>query len=273
SISHRRESKATIRCGLNGPGKSVKARRKECMTVHFSSKPSLSADHGDALDLDQQAGAREPAHRDERAAGKAVLEYVAADFGQTAAVATVFDDPRHGDHVLQPAAADRLDGFLERVEDFPCLAFEALLGRAGLAAEPDHLAAFGGDGTRKGAFLRARIRRVALLGRGGGSEGARKGDRHEKRFRNVPDRHADSPFWIGAAAGRHGTSIAIAVERFNGACPAGTQSNERRYPGRRAERVFRRTACHAGGFRSTHNHNSPHSRVPGSSRSAPAACK
>src|SRR5262249_34375135 len=89
---------------------------------------SFPADHGDALNLEQNAGAGEASHGDQRAAGKALLEDLLADIGQSIAVAHVAAEHGHGDHVLQPAAADRLDCLVEGIEDLASLAFEVGVG-------------------------------------------------------------------------------------------------------------------------------------------------
>src|SRR5262245_4457496 len=126
--------------------------------------PSLAADHGHALNLNQYSRAREAGHCDERAARKALLEDFLANFSQAIAEPHVVDEDRHGDHVPQSGAADRLDGLVELREDVPHLTLEALLRRAGLAAETHGLAAFGAHGAREGPLLGARIRRIAFLG-------------------------------------------------------------------------------------------------------------
>src|SRR5262245_48007951 len=74
--------------------------------------PSLAADHGHALNLNQYSRAREAGHCDERAARKALLEDFLANFGQAIAEPHVVDEDRHGDHVPQSGAADRLDGLV-----------------------------------------------------------------------------------------------------------------------------------------------------------------
>jgi len=79
------------------------------------------------------------------------------------AQAHVVDENRHRDHVLQTRPADRLDGLVELGEYFTRLTFEIEVRRAGLAAEPDDLAAVGGDGARKSALLGARVGRVTSL--------------------------------------------------------------------------------------------------------------
>src|SRR5215216_767995 len=131
-------------------------------------RPSSAADYGYALNLDQQAGSREAADGNERASRKAFLECLLADLGQAIPVPYVGNKDRHGDQVFQPAAADRLDGLVQRVENFACLIFKTGVWRAGLPAQPDCLAPFRSDGARKGPLLRARIGRVALFGAAGG---------------------------------------------------------------------------------------------------------
>src|SRR5258708_7589165 len=63
------------------------------------------ADHSHGLDLDLDAGAREVAHRDQRAAGiVAVLEHVLAHLDEAVAVARFLDEHGHRHHVGQAAA-------------------------------------------------------------------------------------------------------------------------------------------------------------------------
>src|SRR5690349_4470016 len=73
----------------------------------------FAADHRHALNLDQDSRSCEARDGDERAARKALLEDVLADFSQAIAEPHVVDEHRHGDHVLQAGATDGLDGLVE----------------------------------------------------------------------------------------------------------------------------------------------------------------
>src|ERR1051326_435472 len=78
---------------------------------------ALVADHGDALDLDQHAGAGKVRHGDQRAAGIiAVLERIAPNLDETVAVARVVDEHRHGDEVGE-AAARLVQGLVHQRKD------------------------------------------------------------------------------------------------------------------------------------------------------------
>src|SRR5262249_5844540 len=106
---------------------------------------SLAADHRHALDLDQPARPAQAADRDQRAAREAFLEDLLADLGEAVAEPRVGDEHRHGDEVLEPGAAHRLDGLVQRIEDLAHLVVEARRRRAGLPAQPHDLAALGDD--------------------------------------------------------------------------------------------------------------------------------
>src|SRR5262245_43988583 len=106
----------------------------------------FAANHGHALNLDQESGSCEAGDGDERTARKALLEDLLTNFSQAITEPYVADEHRHGDHVRQAGATHGLDGLVELREDVAHLTLEVLLRRAGLAAEPHRLSAFGDDG-------------------------------------------------------------------------------------------------------------------------------
>src|SRR4029079_12645876 len=97
--------------------RNVRSRSAQTAKRIATSGGASAADHCDALNLDQHAGAREIRDRDQRARRKiAFRKKSAPQLHEAVAVARIVDEHRHGDHIGE-ASAGALQGLVEQAED------------------------------------------------------------------------------------------------------------------------------------------------------------
>src|SRR5882672_6089269 len=167
-----------------------RARERRGSTLVQPTEMLPAADDRHTLDFDQQPRLRETGNRDQRARRKTRLEGLLAQLDEAIAEPPIVDEDGHRHHVREARAAIGLDGLVQPGKNFPHLSVESRTGRAGLAAEPERLAALRRHRAREPARLRPLIRRITLLRHrvcGARREGSR-GDETRSEERRVGKR-------------------------------------------------------------------------------------